>query len=306
MRDSAVFTVAYNGPALKDGSMDVRELAPALLALGDLISETNRIINDDTSKIQVRIKADFQVGSFEINIEIFRTLAEQIGIFIGQHTDVKNLLETLGLISSISGITVLGLFKIIKGRKIAKAKLRDDHRIEIHYTDNSETTIVEQNVYNVFVSLKVQDSVQDLLKPLQSDGVTEFFTFDNPEQRAVHVTQDEVQYYTTPPHREEDQNNKTVTTHEGAYKVITSHFEGNYKWRITNGEDRLTAYLKDEKFLEKIAQNEVSIAKEDVFTLLIKTTRWTDSTGEPKAENEIIEVKKQIKRPNQMQIPFED
>lgn len=42
----AKFQVRYSGPLLADHTMDVRDLAPAMLALGDLIREANNEINE--------------------------------------------------------------------------------------------------------------------------------------------------------------------------------------------------------------------------------------------------------------------
>ena len=48
------FRVIYNGPAVDDGEMDVRQLAPALLAIGKLIdSPSDRIALGKAGRVTV-------------------------------------------------------------------------------------------------------------------------------------------------------------------------------------------------------------------------------------------------------------
>src|SRR5262249_38676432 len=62
--------IAYDGPAMKDRSMDVRDLAAALLALGDLLQGANRVVNGDKATLAVRVQADFTTGSFDIGLTL--------------------------------------------------------------------------------------------------------------------------------------------------------------------------------------------------------------------------------------------
>ncbi|MBE6440990.1 MAG: hypothetical protein E7022_01495 [Desulfovibrio desulfuricans] len=55
--------IAYDGPALDTHEMDVRELAPALLAFSDMFEEANAVLNGDRAKISLNVKGSFKTGS---------------------------------------------------------------------------------------------------------------------------------------------------------------------------------------------------------------------------------------------------
>lgn len=50
MAESA-FTVTYDGPALATGRIPVRDLAPALLALGELFLDASSLVNPDREPV---------------------------------------------------------------------------------------------------------------------------------------------------------------------------------------------------------------------------------------------------------------
>jgi hypothetical protein len=61
------FAVVYDGPALVDGQMPVRDLAPALLALGDLFAEASVVLHPDLEPPALNIKATDH-GSFDVQM----------------------------------------------------------------------------------------------------------------------------------------------------------------------------------------------------------------------------------------------
>ena len=70
MADKEYFQVIYDGPALESNEMDVRDLAPALLAISDVLDEANKIVFGDKTQVQVNVKGSFKTGSFGIDFSI--------------------------------------------------------------------------------------------------------------------------------------------------------------------------------------------------------------------------------------------
>ena len=74
------FAIAYDGPALEDHTMDVQTLGPALLAVGDMCREANRVMNgQEVADINVRVKAT-AAGCFDILFEFTQIYKAQFAI----------------------------------------------------------------------------------------------------------------------------------------------------------------------------------------------------------------------------------
>lgn len=51
------YVISYDGPALSDGTMDVRDLAPALLATSSLFTVACQVLYGKDHKIKVNVSA---------------------------------------------------------------------------------------------------------------------------------------------------------------------------------------------------------------------------------------------------------
>ena len=76
MEKSTKICIAYCGPSVDNGSMDAKTLGEVLISMSSLVNQANRLLNNDNSSIDVRVKADFQKGSFEIVLALIQTLPE--------------------------------------------------------------------------------------------------------------------------------------------------------------------------------------------------------------------------------------
>ena len=68
----AAFRVAYDGDALASHTMDIRDLAPALLGLGDIFVEANRLLNGKEAKVEVHVTPNMEAGCFDLGLEVLQ------------------------------------------------------------------------------------------------------------------------------------------------------------------------------------------------------------------------------------------
>ena len=60
----------YDGPALANHSMDVSDLAPALMAFGTMCKEANNVLNHKRASVKVLVKADIQANCVTISLDV--------------------------------------------------------------------------------------------------------------------------------------------------------------------------------------------------------------------------------------------
>lgn len=187
-KDAASFTVSYDGEVLRDGTMGVRELAPALLAVGQLCERANTVLNGDRAKVTVLVKADFKRGSVGVDLQLVQELLTGENI-----TVAKELLALLGF-TSISAVAA-GLFKLIRrlrGKQPPEADEDGNVKIDIHGDGN--LVILSPKLVALARDREVRAQAEDTLRPLRREGIDTFETIDAGEV-VERVTEDEIKYF---------------------------------------------------------------------------------------------------------------
>src|SRR2546427_5812207 len=152
---SAELSITYDGEMVRTGLMDVQELAPALLASGKLIEKANRLLNGETTSINLKVKSDFQRGSFLVNFVVDQSLLEQAKNFLLLHPhikDAKEILETIFFYVGIPAGTIKGLFGLIKflGNKKPDAVTIEEKNKTVVIVLGDQRITVNQTAYKLY------------------------------------------------------------------------------------------------------------------------------------------------------------
>jgi hypothetical protein len=286
MRTSeADLCVAYDGEALKEHLIDVRDLAPALLGLGQLFEEANRVLNGDRATVSVRVKAQKE-GSFEIYLDVFQTLGKQLeSVLIGNHvTAAINLAGLLGLASG----PFIGLLKFLKWLKRRKARLLHGSvpgtvTVEV----DGERFEVSEEVIKLSEDVGVRKALRRVLEPLLRNGIDRFEVREGTVPIET-ITSSEAEFFEIPQASDvaEILPDRSWTQ---AFSLVTVTFKEDNKWRLSDGGTTIGATMADSSFLQRVENRTESFAKGDVLVCEMKAVQVHRSDG-LHTEYEIVKV----------------
>ncbi|MCV2508824.1 MAG: hypothetical protein N4Q32_00070 [Neisseriaceae bacterium] len=284
------FFVIYDGPLLENNEFEVRELAPAILAINDLIEESSKIIYGDSNKISLCVKANFKAGSF--GIELATHIQSMMSyLFDSNHVEyAKNLLEVIGFIGS-GCYSLFLLLKKLKNRKI-KTVIKDEseENTYIIHLEDGETIKTSFEALELYRSMKIRRSTEQMLKPLSKDGIDSFAIAQYHKKKSTitfEILQEEIRYFQAPRQAEEKLGTNIGTVYA---TLISPALDGGYQWRFDSGNDVFAADMCDEKFLLKIDEKEVSFTQGDIFQMELETTQILNDLGKIKKEYKVIKV----------------
>lgn len=304
--DKNNITIAYTGSAVDDGTMDVSILGPALMALGTLVNEANKTINNDNSQIAVKVNADFQKGSFEIQLDVIRTITEQLQSLFNNPTSVGDMLSILGLsgaIQSIVGIpSVIDFIKWVKKRKIDKITKHGNGMCSVSIGD--ETVNVNIIIINLYQSVIVRESLNDMISPVRREGINAFEVRNKQGNAIQSINKEESVGFEFSVADNTPEENISVQTYVQWVRILTVNFE-DLKWRFQSGDNKYYAKIEDENFLKEI-ENGLSFTKGDMLQIELEQTQTVRPDSSIKNEYRVLKVLKVQKRAKQIELPFDE
>lgn len=295
----ASFTIAYDGPALRDGAMDVRDLAPALLAVGQLFDAANSVLNGDNARVNVQVTATGQ-GSFEIVFDLLQTLPQQlVGIFSGDTVTAAINLKEL-VISSAAGVGgLVWLIKHLQGRKIERSEQLSGSTIRL--TIEGESIEVPIPLLRLYQDIAVRSALQRVIdEPLKRDGIDVFEIREN-KHPIITVVQSEAIYFAKPELADEVLIRET---RRSAFSIISLAFKEDNKWRLFDGNTQISALIEDQFFLQRVDANQIAFAKGDILLCDVRVTQKRTSEG-LRTEYVVEQVIEHRPAARQLPLPFE-
>ena len=152
------FAVSYEGPAFVDYTMEVRDLAPALLALGQALDRANALLNGDRASISLSIRAT-RPGSFEISLLLQQLLEGASDVLTGDFfTSAANLTEVV-----VGGpLAGMGLFTVLKRLRGKKPRIQESqqHREGVLFEAENVRFFVPTEIARLYSDRPLRDQLE--------------------------------------------------------------------------------------------------------------------------------------------------
>lgn len=313
MGKTAKARIAYVGKSLTNGEMDVKDLAPALIAFADLVESAHHALGGEEN-IRVLLNQDsLKKGSFDITMILDMGVLDQVKLFAGmiRESGLSDLMDVLGWGKNIAevGGMVVGIFALVKkvrGRELTKIN-RKDHIAEIELDDGTIIT-TNSKTLKVFLDAKCRLNIEKVVQPVKNEGIDKFEIRDpeNPETKEAieSIGKKEVVYFKAPPQASfKDEQLTTPKDMELTVKITSVNFKKGHKWQLTDGTNTFWASIQDEKFVESVDEGEISFTNGDMMKIRYHVEQ-SIKNGNLTSEYIITEVLDIIKKPTQIHLDF--
>ena len=266
----AAFGLQYDGPALVSHEMDVRDLAPALIATAELCQQMSQAMRPTDPPIAVNVRATTE-GSFVVQLILVYERTRHV-LAGDDVTAAANLAQL---------VTVLGTFVTLIVHRARSRVAREEPSalpgmIRITLVDGT-TIELHKGVLDLEQNLAVRTSLREMVRPLTRDGV-EVLRIKQDEVILSEVAKADLDAYDvdelslTPPEVLLRNSGQEYLT------VLSAVFQDDRKWRFTDGEATFSASITDLEFLRRVDGGE-PFAKGDLLLAEVERTQTRDKRG---------------------------
>ncbi|MGD0102085.1 MAG: hypothetical protein ABSC60_17235 [Acidobacteriota bacterium] len=250
MPDHEQFTIKFSGELLEAGLMDVRELAPALLALGDLLQESNRILNGDRAHVSVQVRSEFARGSFTVGCDLVQGILDQAQEFLKIHPAIKNTKELLEIVFFYvgGGLGVIEFLRRLHGRRVPKEGVTFQNNGIIQINIDNEQIETNREVFNLANDPGVRRAFEGISSPLRREGI-DYVEISKADETPQIISKEEVDFFQA---GEIGQELLIDNEREAVISIVRLSFKAEHKWGFSDGATKISASIDDPEFWARI------------------------------------------------------
>ena len=150
---TAAFRIAFDGEALASHTMDVRDLAPSLLGLGEIFVEANKLLNGKDVNVQIHVTPNIDENCFDIGLEVAQQW-EALKRLLGSD-DVITAKELIGwlLLGFSGGGSLLWLYKRLRGNEpinIIRFNDENGNPMYRYQFDGEDDQIMDEKLHRLY------------------------------------------------------------------------------------------------------------------------------------------------------------
>ncbi|MGH2940632.1 MAG: hypothetical protein ACRDPE_21205 [Solirubrobacterales bacterium] len=232
--------------------MPVRDLAPALLALGEVFTEASRSLYPQQEPVALEIEATKE-GSFIVDLILHGPgmAWDQINALATSDAATNIVLLKELIIGDSMNISLFGLLKWLKGRPVVERAPAEPGMIRLKTPDGASIE-VPSDVATLEKSVRIRRRVHKVVEPLNRPDVDRL-EFQSDEEVTVSIGEGEVSSFAVP-----EGFDKTLLDEEIELilEVVSPTFKDDNKWRLSDGERTFWAQIQDEEFWHGIDRGE--------------------------------------------------
>lgn len=284
----------YDGKALENHEIDPTELSSALLGFNCLLEEANKVLNDNRTKIKVKVKASFETGCFKINFTLIQDIIGAVQTLHNQLEPIRQASDILYLLFSVKGLSAL--IKFLKGKRPKRIYENEDGTWTV-YRDEEKIEF-EKEVIKLYQSFKLRKRFELLTSPLKKEGIDDcVIKINNKEECYCVMTKEEYGYFICPPSKERKLDTNSIRF-ETNITIVNLSFEEGKKWFVNDGQSNFKVQVEDEQFLQEIEEGR-EFGKDDLLKVRMRREQfYQEDENKLKLENyieKVIEHKKKKK-----------
>lgn len=289
------FSVSYDGDALAQNTMDVRDLAPALLALGQSFERANSLFNGNRASVSLHIRAT-KPGSFEIGLLLQQLLEGATDVLSGDLMVSAFVLKEL-LVGG-GGQGIIGLLQLLKQLHGKKPKQIDETRDGITFEADNIKLFIPTEVARLYNDRPTRDNIEAVIRPLLKQGIdTVVFKENNEEIESIQKS--EAGYFNSGDYDSDNSVEHVIPRQR--LQIASLTFDKDGKWRLSDGANIHWYTMDDQNFLKEIQQGK-RFGKDDILICEVLLIQNIDVNGKLKLEYVVKRVLKHIPPAQQLSL----